>query len=189
MTKPVIYTIGHSNLALADFLARLRAFAIDTVVDVRSQPVSRYSPWFNRAELTAALKQAAIRYAFLGESLGGRPHDSAYYDPDGHVRYDRWAASAPFQRGLAQLAQAATKYRLALLCAEADPAHCHRHLLIARALAERGWSQARILHIRDDEHCQPDDAIAAQADLFGADGWRSPQSVLHKVRPSASSSD
>src|SRR5581483_1618051 len=95
-TAPVIYTIGHSNLTLTAFIERLSAAAIDTVVDVRSQPASRFAPQFNRGPLAEALRSAGIRYAFMGDQLGGRPDDPAYYDPDGHVRYDRWSTAPAF---------------------------------------------------------------------------------------------
>jgi uncharacterized protein (DUF488 family) len=188
-TERVIYTIGHSNLTLADFVARLHGAGIDTVVDVRSQPVSRHSPHFERRSLADALRGAGIRYAFMGDSLGGRPENTKYYDAEGYVRYDLWAASPRFQDGLAKIMRAAAERRIALLCSEGDPARCHRHLLIARALAEQGWPRARIVHIDAKGGYLPDDAIPTQAGLFGGDApWRSPQSVLHKVRPSTSSS-
>ncbi|MBI2760469.1 MAG: DUF488 domain-containing protein [Chloroflexi bacterium] len=185
-----IYTIGHSNLTLADLLARLRAELIDTVVDVRSQPVSKYSPHFNRPALADALKREGMAYSFMGDLLGGRPDSARYYDADGHVRYDLWAASPEFRKGTAMLLRAAETRRLAVLCSEADPRQCHRHLLIARVLIGEGRSPSRILHILSDGALLPEDAIPRQTGLFGGDDeWRSPQSVLHKVRPNVSSND
>ena len=40
-----------------------------------------------------------------------------------------------------------------MLCAEENPAHCHRRLLVARVLFEEG---ARVLHIRGDGRLQPE---------------------------------
>lgn len=189
MGERTIYTIGHSNLALDDFLARLRHAGIDTVVDVRSQPVSRYSLHFDRRPLSASLRDAGIRYSFMGESLGGRPQSTRYYDAEGYVRYDVLSASPEFQDGIDRVMRAARTCQLALLCSEADPARCHRHLLIARVLADQGWPRARIVHIDPRGSRLPDDAIPAQGGLFGTEApWRSPQSVLHKLQPKASSS-
>jgi len=39
----------------------------------------------------------------------------------------------------------ARNHRLALLCGEEDPAHCHRNLLVGVALVAEGF---RVLHIR-----------------------------------------
>ena len=184
-----IFTIGHSNTPFEALLANLRAYGIEALADVRSQPVSRYTPHFNRSELTWQVQEAGIRYAFMGETLGGRPSGSEYYDDEGHVRYDIWSASEAFQGGIEQLKAAALRRRAAVLCSEEDPAACHRHLLIARVLDASGWPQSRIAHIRGDGSCITDDAIPRQHDLFSGEvGWRSPRSVLHKVQQSASSS-
>ena len=43
-----IYTIGHSNKAIEDFVNKLTENKVDTVVDVRSIPFSKYNPQFNR---------------------------------------------------------------------------------------------------------------------------------------------
>jgi uncharacterized protein (DUF488 family) len=50
-----------------------------------------------------------------------------------------------------------------MLCAEEDPARCHRHLLIAPALEERG---VEVVHIRGDGRLQGDAAVEPQLSLF-----------------------
>jgi uncharacterized protein (DUF488 family) len=185
-----LFTIGHSNLELDDIRSNLRNYGVDTVVDVRSQPFSRYSPHFNRAELAHSLSSSGFAYEFEGERLGGRPADPRYYDVEGHVRYDRWSESVEFQAGLSRLLDLAESSSVALLCSEEDPARCHRHLLIARVLKDEGVDGDQILHIRASGDVVADDDIPVQMDLFGgSDTWRSPQSVLHKVQPSTSSRD
>lgn len=183
-----IFTIGHSNLPFESLLANLAAYEIEDVVDVRSQPVSKYTPHFNRTELSWRLQEEGYRYAFCGDTLGGRPDKREFYDDEGYVRYDLWSASEAFQQGIRQLTAAAERRRLAILCSEEDPAACHRHLLIARVLAGAGVERSDIVHIRADGSCVPDASIPVQDDLFGgAVGWRSPQSVLRKVQRRASS--
>jgi uncharacterized protein (DUF488 family) len=183
-----LFTIGHSNLELDDIRSNLRNYGVDTVVDVRSQPYSRYSPQFNRAELSHALGASGFNYRFMGESLGGRPAETRYYDVEGHVRYDLWSESPEFRAGIDELLELIRAESVALLCSEEDPTRCHRHLLVARVLAARGVEAGEILHIRASGELIPDDQIPLQMDLFGgSDTWRSPQSVLHKVQPSTSS--
>jgi uncharacterized protein (DUF488 family) len=183
-----LFTIGHSNLELDDIRSNLRNYGVDTVVDVRSQPFSRYSPHFNRAELAHSLGSSGFGYEFEGERLGGRPGDARYYDGEGYVRYDLWSESVEFQAGLSRLLELAKSSSVALLCSEEDPARCHRHLLIARVLKDEGVAGDQILHIRASGELTADDDIPLQMDLFGgSDTWRSPQSVLHKVQPSSSS--
>jgi uncharacterized protein (DUF488 family) len=184
-----IFTVGHSNTALGVLLDNLRAYGVEALVDVRSQPYSKYTPHFNRPELTSTLQEEGIRYAFMGDTLGGRPEGREFYDDEGYVRYDRWSESDRFREGIAKLKGSAARRRTAVLCSEEDPEACHRHLLIARVLASDGWPASRIAHIRGDGSCTLDEAIAVQQDLFGGEvAWRSPRSVLHKVQRSASSS-
>jgi hypothetical protein len=56
-------------------------------------------------------------------------------------------ATVVFRRGLDRLARAADQFTVALLCGEADPLDCHRGLMIAPALVERGLAVA---HLRKD---------------------------------------
>jgi hypothetical protein len=120
---------------------------VTAVADVRSQPFSQRYPQFNRPELEAELKQHGIAYVFLGGLLGGRPQQPSLYDPDGRVNYERLRASAPVQAGLDRLCGALDRFAVAMLCAEEDPLVCHRGLMIAPALVERGLAPA---HLRGD---------------------------------------
>lgn len=184
-----VFTIGHSNQPFEALLANLRTCEIEAVVDVRSQPVSKYTPHFNRGDLTWRLQEAGIKYVFMGDALGGRPVDTSLYDEDGFVRYDLWSATELFRDGISRLKKAAARRRLAVMCSEEDPEVCHRHLLIARVLSASGWPASRIVHIRADASCVTDESIPVQEDLFGGEvAWRSPQSVLRKLQRSTSSS-
>src|SRR5260370_37774226 len=73
-TNP-LFTVGHSNLELAVFLAVLARHRVQTLCDLRSRPASFRFPHFNREPLESGLAPAGIRYEFLGETLGGRPSD------------------------------------------------------------------------------------------------------------------
>ena len=140
-----IYTIGHSNHTWETFEALLKEHDVALVVDVRSRPVSRWAPFANRRILPAKLEQAGIGYLYLGGSLGGKPSDQSYYDADGLPDYEEMASGGGFQAGMGELLGAAAAGRTALMCAEEDPASCHRRLLLGPALEERG---VRLLHIR-----------------------------------------
>jgi uncharacterized protein (DUF488 family) len=67
----VVFTVGHSNRTLEDFLALLAAFGIERVIDVRHFPHSRHNPHFNRETLAETLAAAGIGYTHI-EALGGR---------------------------------------------------------------------------------------------------------------------
>ena len=138
-----VLTIGHSTHALEAFVALLQRHQVTAVADVRSAPYSRFNPQFNRDSFADALDAQGIRYVYLGDSLGGRSGDPACYE-DGRIRYDRVATTESFKRGLARVVHGAAKHRIALMCAEKEPLDCHRTLLVARALDERGVDVAHI---------------------------------------------
>src|SRR5437868_6071407 len=86
---PALYTVGHSNHSLEEFLNLLDKHRIEVLVDTRSHPYSKYVAHFNREDLQSALRQSGLRYLFLGGELGGRPAEEDYYDDEGHVLYFR----------------------------------------------------------------------------------------------------
>ena len=153
MTR-VVYTIGHSNGTAAHLLALLNQHGITAVADVRSQPYSRYNPQFNRETLLGELKAAGIGYVFLGQELGARSSDPACYR-DGRAQYALIAQTPAFQRGIDRLLTGMETLRVAVLCAEKEPLSCHRSILIARCLHERGVS---VRHILEDGTAEDHDA-------------------------------
>jgi uncharacterized protein (DUF488 family) len=143
MPAPIL-TIGHSRHPLERFLSLLDAARVTAIADVRSAPVSRFSPQFNKKALAASLADHGIDYVFLGEALGGRPERPELYT-DGRADYQKMAASAEFRAGLARLIETAEQNRVAAMCSEADPLDCHRCLLVGPALAASGHPVAHIL--------------------------------------------
>lgn len=128
-----VYTVGHSNLSLEEFLALLSGWGIELVVDVRRFPTSKKHPHFQREDLARALAHAGIGYVFMGEELGG-------YRKGGYEAYMR---TVEFREGLGKLAELARGRKVAVMCAERDPRGCHRRF-IAAALAAQG---IRVVHI------------------------------------------
>ncbi len=142
-SEPRLLSVGHSNHALDRFVALLRGAGVACVADVRSSPVSRFVPWFNRAALAASLRDAGIGYRFLGDRLGGKPK----MPPTGHAgtMYDAIAATPSFKAGLAELLDLAAEAPTATMCAERSPLDCHRMMLVARHAAPAGVAMAHIL--------------------------------------------
>lgn len=177
-----VYSIGHSRHPLERFLELLRLHGIDVVVDVRSAPYSRHAPHMSGRNLRGSLAAVGIRYLYLGGELGGRPEEDELYDPEGHVLYGRVASTRFFAAGLERLLDEAGRARVAIMCAEEDPAGCHRRLLVGRALAGRGVD---VLHVRGDGRLETEADLAArdererQQSLFAdqAEEWRSPRPV------------
>ena len=187
-----LYTVGHSNRALTEFLDLLQRHGVGSLVDVRSAPYSRYVTHFNRAELEYSVESRKIRYTYLGAELGGRPPGDEFYDEHDHVLYYRVAKAPFFLRGIERLTEEGAASRTAFMCSEEDPTNCHRRLLIARVLLDRG---VRVVHLRGDDSEQIEQGMAVTTPtLWDAIGpgereeteWKSIRPVSRKRPPSSS---
>lgn len=160
-----IYTVGHSDHTTASLITLLRQHEITLVVDVRSQPYSRWTPQFNRETLIRDLQDADdITYLFLGDSLGGRPADRQLYDQgQDRPNYGRMEKTPEVQAGIERLLQLAPTERIVVMCSEGDHRHCHRHLLVTQTLLDRN---VRVLHIQPDGSTVGGERIAQQLSLF-----------------------
>ncbi len=163
-SQPTIWTIGHTNHAVEEFIALLKLQGVTAVADVRSQPYSRRLEQFNREPLAAELKAAGIGYLFLGEELGARRTEIECYVGD-QADYVRIATLPKFRAGLERLRQGATRHQIALMCAEKEPLDCHRTVLVCRHL--RG--DFRVRHILADgsieEHSQTEKRLVREMDI------------------------
>ena len=139
-----LYSIGHSNHPIEEFLRLLTGAGITAIADVRSRPFSRRNPQFNKDRLAATLAEHGIAYVFLGSELGARSDDPSCYE-GGKVQYGRLMATPLFKSGIERVLLGAQKYRVALMCAEKEPLNCHRTLLVSRALEKHAVSVMHLL--------------------------------------------
>ncbi|MEA4857329.1 DUF488 domain-containing protein [Solidesulfovibrio sp.] len=136
-----IFTIGHDSHERAAFLSLLACQGVNLLVDVRTNPYSRYMPQFSKEALSASLRSWGVGYLHLGRELGGRAMGRGIEE------------AVSFARSVDRIMDAWRQaYRLALLCAEEDPRRCHRAGRIAPALLARG---AKVVHIRGDGRLEP----------------------------------
>lgn len=159
--RPLLYSVGHSNHDAAKILGLLKQHHIVTLVDVRSAPYSRYCPQFNRPALEQLVTGGGIQYVYMGDRLGGMPKGDAFYDDAGGVRYHLVAQAPFFIEGIRRLVEMAADRRCAMMCAEENPSHCHRHKLVEPALIAAGVD---IRHIRGDGRLQAGDALHSASD-------------------------
>ena len=162
-----IHTIGHSNHEIEAFVALLHRHGVNAIADVRSSPASRRFPQFDRKALRASLEASGIRYVFLGDGLGARPRDPACY-VQGTAEFDKIRATDHFAEALTRLQHGAQTFRICLMCAERDPADCHRTWLVAQTLHDAG---ATVTHILADGAIEPHDVLlrrVARADFATA---------------------
>jgi len=160
-----IYTVGHSNIELEEFLTLLNG--IEVVLDVRSVPFSRYAPQFNVHNIKGRLEAAGIQYCFIededvGNVLGGEPRDEDCYE-HGKIAYEKVMNKSWYQEGISKLVELARKKKVAIMCSEEDPHRCHRHHLITQSLLEE---DVTVFHIRGDRTVERAEKEAVQPTLF-----------------------
>jgi uncharacterized protein (DUF488 family) len=136
-----IFTIGHSNRRIEDFIALLRQNGVDCLLDIRTVPKSRHNPQFGQDELAPMLAAAGIEYRYV-RGLGGlrRPRPDS---PNGAWRntsfrgYADYMQTQEFADNVEAVKALGATRTCALMCAEAVPWRCHRSL-VADALLVRG---------------------------------------------------
>lgn len=133
---------------------------IDVLVDVRSNPYSRFASHFNKDNIKSTVHANGMKYLFLGKELGGRAKNPEFYNTDGHVLHSKIAESPLFAEVIKRLIKGIKTYRVAIMCSEENPAHCHRRLFVGRAL-----SDIQILHIRRDGMIKSEDGIVCENNL------------------------
>lgn len=182
-----LFTLGHSNHPQVHFESLLAANDIDVLVDVRSWPRSRFVEWADRSRLPGVADGAGARYLFLGDHLGGRPDGSEFYDDQGRVLYSRISRTDSFVRGIARLERGIEVCRVAIMCSEEDPSSCHRRLLVAKVMLDRGVA---VSHIRGDgsNETETEPICFSVGSLLDDEEvlWRSSRSVLRKRARSTS---
>jgi uncharacterized protein (DUF488 family) len=151
----MIYTVGHSTRTENEFIDLLRQYSIETLVDVRTLPHSRWNPHFNAASLRKSLPASKINYVHEPE-LGGlrKPVASsintAWKNP-GFRGYADYMQTEQFNTALTRIVQLSTEKKIALMCAEAYFGKCHR-MLLSDALIVRG---VQVIHILDLTQTKP----------------------------------
>jgi uncharacterized protein (DUF488 family) len=184
-----IYTIGHSTRTLDELVAALRAHGIRTLVDVRSFPMSRRLPHFNRESLEVELPKHGIAYIWM-EELGGRRKKIRNDSPNTGLRNDSFRNYADYmltpefaeaiERLLEitkEIADPSTTFgrsgdltplgmtsvksagNTAIMCAERVYFQCHR-MLVSDYLTSHGHA---VLHIDDDKHSARQHKLMAEA--------------------------
>lgn len=151
-----LFTFGHSNRDIDSLVDRLRTAGIECIVDVRAVPRSRRHPQFGYGPLGARLAVEGIRYTWQGRALGGRRREGDVRRHGGLREpalraYAQHMESDVFAAAMVELLTLAESVRACLLCAERDPANCHR-ALIADWLVAHGHRVTHLLESGSREH-------------------------------------
>jgi len=136
---PALYTIGFTQLSLAEFIGLLRQARVDAVIDTRLRNTSQLAGWAKRDDLSFLLREGfALAYEHIEPFA---PTDDLL---DGYRAGRDWDSYIASYRALLIERDAAaigrdllSRYQApCLLCSEPTPDHCHRRLL-AEYLADR----------------------------------------------------
>jgi uncharacterized protein (DUF488 family) len=143
-----LFTIGHSTRSLDELVAALRAHGIVRLLDIRSFPMSRRLPQFNRESLECALPKSGLEYLWMKE-LGGMRKKIRDDSPNSALRNDSFRNYADymltpeFRRAAGDLVRLAEEKPAACMCAERVYFHCHR-MMVSDYLVAHGHT---VLHI------------------------------------------
>ncbi|MGR8946792.1 MAG: DUF488 domain-containing protein [Gammaproteobacteria bacterium] len=139
-----VFTIGHSKRSIEKFLRCLGDSAIELLIDVRTYPRSKRNPHFAQHELPDSLKEAGIAYRWSGKALGGlrklrEPNPHTALSETGASAYAAHMSTQIFRQEIDEILRLSENQATCMMCAEADPAKCHRQF-IADYLLVAGYS-------------------------------------------------
>src|SRR5215469_6354759 len=123
MEPVTIWTVGHSNRSIEQFIELLASQKIQLLADVRRFPGSRRLPHFNSENLSKSLTEIGIDYVHFPE-LGGRRKALAnspnnVWRNDAFRGYADFMMTPEFRVGIDRLLNLAGEKRTAIMCAEA----------------------------------------------------------------------
>jgi uncharacterized protein (DUF488 family) len=129
-----LYTIGYEQAPLEGVIGALKVAGVAIVLDVRAVAVSRRAG-FSKTLLGSSLKAAGIDYLHLralGTPKAGREAARAGRTQEMHDIFEAHLKEPEAVLALQEAGRIASQRPTALLCYEADAAHCHRRILTDR---------------------------------------------------------
>lgn len=140
-----IYTIGYSSFKIDEFVDVLKMYDINSLIDVRSNPTSKYYEDYNEYNLKRILKLNGVIYRNYKEEFGARQENTIYY-PNGYLDFEMFVKSNQFLDGVKKIETGINlNYTFAFMCAEKDPSTCHRNIMVARDFYNREYDVKNIL--------------------------------------------
>ena len=132
-----VYTCGYEGHTVDSFFDRFLREGIETVIDVRRNPVSRVYG-FARSSMGSIAEKLGMSYVHLPEmGIEGARRKNLQSPEDYEELLDWYQSTLPErEEGVEKIAAHVLSSHSVLICVEADPSHCHRGRL-ADALAAR----------------------------------------------------
>jgi uncharacterized protein (DUF488 family) len=123
--------VGYEGQDIEHFINDLASWGIDTLVDVRLNPISR-KRGFSKNSLREALEARGINYRHepaLGNPKDNRDGYSEHGTDAGaaaRARYTERLSTDDAEQAMDEVAAIASRAHVALMCFEASELHCHR---------------------------------------------------------------
>jgi uncharacterized protein (DUF488 family) len=163
-----LYTIGYSGFNVDAFIDALKNNCITALIDVRSNPYSAHFPDFNKEQLDKKLRSNGIRYRNYSKEFGAQQMNRAFFSPEGFLDFETFVKSDIFAEGFARLENGMKQnFTFALMCAEKNPADCHRAIMVSRVFHEVGHAVVHLLP--NNEAITQDDIEARMLDKYFPD--------------------
>lgn len=133
------FTLGYEGRSLVAIIEQLQRAQIRTLLDIRYSPVSMYRPELSKGNLQRAIEDAGLHYVHLREwgvprLIRGLAMQSGTRETIWNW-YDTAVVDRYFEKNLHWFLN--LDHPVAMMCMEADPTECHRHLLF-NALERHG---------------------------------------------------
>jgi uncharacterized protein (DUF488 family) len=134
------FTLGYTGRKTEEIVQALKAHRVQTLIDIRQNPVSMYRPELSKKNLAALLETHGIDYAHLPQL--GVPRDiraKAIETGSRDVIWEWYDANVleEFFGGNLHFFINGFEHPVALMCTEIDPKECHRHR-VSIALEQMG---------------------------------------------------
>ena len=154
--EKTLWTIGHSNRTIEEFIQILLHYSIERIVDIRRLPGSDKYPWFNQDRLRESLKENGIEYVYLYLLSGRRPQRKESPNTEWRNKsfraYADYMETDEFREGISELEKYALEKRSAIMCSEVLWWRCHRSM-VADYMKSLGWYVINIFSIdKAEEH-------------------------------------
>ncbi|MCL2351741.1 MAG: DUF488 domain-containing protein [Firmicutes bacterium] len=140
-----IFSVGYTAFSVTEFTDVLKRFGIGLIADVRSKPYSSRYKEYDRENLSYVLAGHGIIYRHYAKEFGAQQTERRFFS-GGYLDFEKFARSDSFRDGMAKIQEAVERgYSIAFLCAEKNPANCHRSILVSRAFRDVGYDVKHIL--------------------------------------------
>lgn len=143
-----IYTLGYAHHTQESFLELLKRYHINCTIDVRTMAYSRFHPQFNKEPLKVFLNIHGIIYMHMYKEFGIIREETRLNNEEGYLDFNKLAQLPIFKEGIQRVENGIKKgFIICFICAEKDPADCHRSTLVGKALSKKGYE---VKHIKND---------------------------------------